>query len=199
MKILCLQDADKTTPLSRDFLAGLERAVKDAGHELEVQGLARGQVAWCLGCLRCWYSDSGKCVSEDRLSRLEDRLPEFDLLLFLSPVQFGTFSAEMKTPIEKGFGGKLALGRLHPQIVVGYGEGLDAEEAGCFLDITRKHRGAADIVHPELAGAHVEAYVIRSREESADLLRRLERAWLYGRGGAAPEAAAPKAAPEGRR
>ncbi len=180
MKILCLLDADKGSELSRDFLAGLGRTVQAGGHELEVVDLARGELSYCLGCLRCWYSDSGKCVSRDKLSRLEDRLPEYDLLLFLTPVLFGTYSAEMKTPVEKGFGSKPALGRLYPQLVVGYGEDLDEEEAACFLDITRKHHGAVDVVHPELSGRRVEAHVTRSREDNAALLRTVEQDWLSG-------------------
>jgi multimeric flavodoxin WrbA len=182
MKILCLQDAHKQSGLSKDFVSRLGQSTRAAGHELEVVDLARGELAYCMGCLRCWYSESGKCVSRDKLSRLEDRLPEFDLLLFLTPVLFGSFSAEIKTPIEKGFGCKLALGRLYPQLVVGYGEDLDEEEMDCFLDLTRKHRGAADVVHPELSGVRVEALVTRSREDNAALLRRIERVYLSGGG-----------------
>jgi len=180
MKILCLQDADKQSGLSKDFVARLGHTARAGGHELEIVDLARGELAYCLGCLRCWYSESGKCVSRDKLSRLEDRLPEFDLLLFLTPILFGTFSAELKTPIEKGFGSKLSLGRLYPQLVVGYGEDLDEEEVSCFLDITRKHRGRMDVVHPELSGLRVEALVTRSREDNTALLRRIEQAYLTG-------------------
>jgi hypothetical protein len=185
MRILCLQDADKQSGLSKDFVTRLGQTVRAAGHELEVVGLARGEVAYCLGCLRCWYTESGKCVSRDKLWHLEDRLPEFDLLLFLTPVLFGSFSAEMKTPIEKGFGSKLALGRLYPQLIVGYGEDLDEEEVSCFLDVTRKHRGSADVVHPELSGVHVEALVTRSLEDNAAVLRRVEQDYLSGGAGRA--------------
>ncbi len=180
MKLLCLQDADKASDLSKDLVARLGQAVRAGGHELEVVALARGELAYCLGCLRCWYSEQGKCVSRDKLSRLEDRLPEFDLLLFLTPILFGTFSAELKTPIEKGFSSKLSLGRLYPRLIVGYGEDLDEEEVSCFLDITRKHNGAVDIVHPELSGLSVEAHVTRSREDNTALLQRVEQAWLSG-------------------
>jgi multimeric flavodoxin WrbA len=180
MKILCLQDADKQNSLSKDFLARLGQTVRAAGHALEVVGLARGELAYCMGCLRCWYSESGKCVSRDKLWRLEDRLAEFDLLLFLTPILFGSFSAELKTPIEKGFGSKLSLGRLCPQLIVGYSEDLDEEEVSCFLDITRKHRGQADVVHPELSGQSIEAMATCSREDTTALLRRIERTYLSG-------------------
>ncbi len=191
MRILCLHDADKQSGLSKDFVDRLGQTVRARGHELEVVGLARSELAYCMGCLRCWYKESGKCVSRDKLWRLEDRLPEFDLLLFLTPVLFGNFSAEMKTPIEKGFGSKLAGGRLAPrllpQLVVGYGEDLDEEEVSCFLDVTRKHRGSADIVHPELSGVHVEAMVTRSLEDNAALLQRIEQDYLSGGAGRASQ------------
>ena len=80
---------------------------------------------------------------------------------------FGTFSSTMKNVIDRGG----LIIRNHGtcrQIIIGYGEDATDEERRTFIDITAKHRGKAEAVHPHLV-EHVEVYFTRSREDTEDI------------------------------
>ncbi len=178
MRIVCLSDKNNGTDLSRDLLEKLFQAAVEAGHEMDVIDLAKDDLAFCFGCMRCWSSGTGKCVSGDRLPEIDKKIDGCGLIIFLSPVIFGTFSSIMKTPIEKGVGNKLTDSILYPQLVIGYGEDMTEEEERCFIDLTVNHRGAADIVHPELSGVHVDAWVTRTFHDNDDLVRKFTSAYI---------------------
>ena len=149
---------------------------------MESVGLIRTDLAFCFGCLRCWTSGTGKCVSKDKMEELELKLPGRDLIIILSPVLFGTFSSTMKTVIDKGFGNKLTdTAKIrYPQLIIGYGDDVTDEEAACFVDLTRKHRGAADIVHPELSDVPVDVFITASMEQNRRIAADIEEKYLTG-------------------
>ena len=51
---------------------------------------------------------------------------------------------------------------------------MDDEERSTFIDLTAKHRGSADVVHPGME-AKVDVYVTQSLEENAAICKRLKR------------------------
>ncbi len=170
MKLLCLTDKLRESNLSNLFLEQLEGTFTDTHHELEVYPLIQEDLAYCLGCLACWSNNTSRCRFNDRVPELESRLPGTTCIIYLSPVVYGGFSPVIKTLIEKGFGSKLSDKTLYPQIHIGYGEVISDEEKSCFLDITYKHMGNADIVHPKLSSNRVEAFVIRSPEDCSSVM-----------------------------
>jgi multimeric flavodoxin WrbA len=107
VNVLLLYDADHATSLSADIQKKMDRMIEKAGGSLESIGLVQTDLVFCFGCLRCWTSGTGRCVSKDRMEELEQKLPGCDLILILTPVLFGTFSSTMKTILDKGFGNKL--------------------------------------------------------------------------------------------
>jgi len=169
MRIVCVTDSDHETGLSGDLLRRLRRAAEGQGHTLEIHGVARRDVAYCTGCLRCWSGGTERCVVQDRAQELEDLLPGCDLLVLVSPVHFGHCSSTIKALMDKGLGCKLGLDLLLPQLVLGFGEEVTDEERDCFVDLIARHRGHADIVHPECAVVPWDVAVSRSRDDNAGI------------------------------
>jgi hypothetical protein len=50
-------------------------------------------------------------------------------------------------------------------VIVGFGQDIDDEERSTFIDLTAKHRGKADIVHPGM-DRQVDVFVSRSIEDN---------------------------------
>jgi hypothetical protein len=84
-----------------------------------------------------------------------------DVVVFLSPVIFGQFSANIKTVIDRWLPNMLPFfdkrpdgSTMHParyedypnQIMIGYGEDLSEQDALLFSDITKKHRRNVEVL-----------------------------------------------------
>jgi len=180
MRILLLLDETRKTDVSEDFLWKFRETAESYGHSVEIVSLGKTDLAFCFGCMRCWTSETGVCVSRDRMPEVNEKLKECGLQVILSPVQFGTFSSTMKVLIDKGFGINMFLGAHYPQLVVGYGEDISDEEKECFVDISESHRGTADTVHPELTDVTVKVKVTRSVGDNAELIDQIGREYFSG-------------------
>ena len=184
MNVLCLYDDDYISEISQDITGKISSAVNKSGGEFESMCLGTRDLAFCFGCLHCWTSGTGKCVSKDRSADIHAKLPGCDLIIFLTPVFFGTYSPTIKTCIDKGIGTKLTDTNEHhyPQFIIGYGENITDDEAACFIDMTVNHRGAADVVHPELADIPVDVTVTRSLSDNDIVLKKFISLYVSGTG-----------------
>jgi Multimeric flavodoxin WrbA len=141
--------------LVTELLAGV-------GFQPQVRELGRGLNS-CMGCFGCWIRKPGECVISDEMAELDRCYMNSDAVVFLSPVIFGQFSANIKNAIDRTLPNMLPFfyrrpdgSTMHPPryekypelFLIGYGEGLDREEVQLFRDITTKHR----------YGVHVEVY-----------------------------------------
>jgi multimeric flavodoxin WrbA len=118
MKILLVQDSENKSGLSCDLLERLRDTIQKHGHSLEVLDLAKGDLAYCTGCLRCWSSESTACVTKDRMPEIEQRLLGCGLLLFITPVLFGKFSSTIKSAVDKGLGSQLHADTRYPRFFI---------------------------------------------------------------------------------
>ena len=102
-------------------------------HEALVDGLAAGgcavddwrlrdeQIAWCSGCFGCWTRTPGVCVHKDAGRDVAARAMRGDLFVYLTPVTFGGYSAELKKALDHVLPLKLpdlkksGLDTRHPQ------------------------------------------------------------------------------------
>lgn len=173
MVVACLRNPAETSSLSEDLLIKVDSVLKTAGGSLDIIDITPGDVAYCVGCLWCWHTGNGRCRMRDRMPELEERVRGAGLLVFLSPLRFGTMGSTIKSLIDKGLGCKLHGDGYISQFVVGYSKDATAEERSTFLDITLLHRGRADIVHPELAGIPFDAGTTASKEENSVLAARI--------------------------
>ncbi len=171
MNALLIADRDFRSGLSEDLKSRLARTLEDLGYQVESVDLGRNEVAQCLGCLLCLTRHPGECVSKDAVNEIRKKVKEYSATIYLTPVLFGHPSSTVAAAMNRG------TGSHRWQVVIGFGEDIDDEERSTFIDLTAKHRGRADIVHPGM-DERVEAFVSRSMDDNGDICQALRRSPL---------------------
>lgn len=86
-----------TTALLADkFIAG----ATEAGHEVYRFDAAFEEVKPCLSCGYC-SSHESECVHKDSMSKLNDKLFESDVVVFVTPIYYYTMSAQIKAVLDR--------------------------------------------------------------------------------------------------
>ncbi|HSW10415.1 MAG TPA: NAD(P)H-dependent oxidoreductase [Bacillota bacterium] len=149
MRALLLNGA----PEGESYLDSVERhldaLLTAAGWEVDRVALRESKIAGCRGCFGCWIHSPGICVIDDEAREVARLMVGADLLLGLTPVVFGGYSAELKQALDR------SIGNILPFFVLQAGEVLHA----------RRYPYAW-----RLAAVGVQA---RPDEGEADLFRRL--------------------------
>lgn len=131
----------------------LATGLRGRGWEPEVVPLRALDIAPCTGCFRCWTKTPGVCVTDDAGRELARRAAQCDLLVLLTPVTFGGYSAELKKALDRLLGNLLpffvTIGGdtrhepryAHPPALLGVGVGdpTDAEAGSVFRDLVRRN------------------------------------------------------------
>lgn len=159
MKALILTDGEYKTDVYGALSGLVTELLAEKGFETQVRELGRGLHS-CMGCFGCWVKKPGECVIGDEMAEIDRCYMNSDAVVFLSPVVFGQFSANVKNAVDRTLPNMLPFfcrrpdgSTMHPPryerypalFIVGYGEGLDAEEAQLFRDVTEKHRYDAKV------------------------------------------------------
>ena len=168
MKAVIISDSDSKTELSKNLTAGIVSVLTENGNQVRSVELEKDRVAPCLGCFLCATKHRGECVSRDIVGQIRRDVQQLGLTVFVTPVLFGHFSSTLKNAVDRGTGSR------EWQIVIGYADEIDDEEKNTFLDLTAKHRGSADIVHPGM-DSRVDVHVTQSLEENAAICESLGR------------------------
>jgi len=74
----------------------LERQLEARKFAVETAVLRDMEVAPCRGCFDCWIETPGICIIDDAGRELARRSAQCDLLVQLTPLVFGCYSAELK-------------------------------------------------------------------------------------------------------
>jgi multimeric flavodoxin WrbA len=159
MKAYILSDKDYQTDTYVRLLAQVKAAL--SGFDIEERQIGRGDIHYCVGCFGCWVKKPGECVLGDDIANINRAMMNSDVVVYLNPVVFGQFSANMKYAIDRWLPNMLPFfetrkdgSTMHPrryesypkQIMIGYGEDLSADDAQLFIDITQKHRNHVDVL-----------------------------------------------------
>jgi hypothetical protein len=114
-----------------------------------------------MGCFGCWVKKPGECVINDKISDLNRKQMNSDVVVFLTPLVFGQFSANMKNVLDRWLPNMLPFfykrsdgSTMHPpryssypmQLMVGYGEIVSDKDAQLFIDINKKHRFELEVL-----------------------------------------------------
>ncbi|MBQ9777944.1 MAG: flavodoxin family protein [Clostridia bacterium] len=83
--------------LCKEFYEG----AVEAGHNAELVRLAEKQIGYCKGCYVC--RKRGKCVQDDDMMPLLEKIKAADVLVLASPVYFYSMTAQLKTFIDRLF------------------------------------------------------------------------------------------------
>jgi multimeric flavodoxin WrbA len=86
-----------TEIIVRRFLAGAGAA----GASTEVLYPAKMEIAYCTGCLRCWFQTPGVCKHKDDMAGLMATVTGADLAVFASPVYVDGMPAQFKAMFDR--------------------------------------------------------------------------------------------------
>lgn len=104
---------------SSNLLAGeFIRGACDAGHTVTVFDAGHANLHPCMGCDACGMS--GPYVQADDMAGLREMLLGTDMVVFVTPLYYFGFSAQLKTVIDRfySFNGRLAAKRLKTALIV---------------------------------------------------------------------------------
>ncbi|MBN2402129.1 MAG: flavodoxin family protein [Spirochaetes bacterium] len=161
MKATIISDKDFQTDLFRNLFEKIIVYFDSKGIETKTISIGRNDLAFCMGCFGCWVKKPGECVMNDMMSQINRNFINSDVVVYLSPVIFGQFSANIKNAIDRWLPNILPFfikrpddSTMHPSrykqypyvIVVGYGEDISDEDAQLFIDITKKHRNNTEVL-----------------------------------------------------
>lgn len=65
------------------------------------------KVADCLECFGCWIKTPGDCVIDDAAREIAYRMPQSDLIVYVTPIVFGGYSYELKKVLDRQISGIL--------------------------------------------------------------------------------------------
>ena len=154
MKALIIGDKDNKTKASIDLYEKLRNLFTEKEYDLETIDIEKKDLASCIGCFGCWIKTPGECVINDRMSEINRKFMNSDVVIYLTPIIFGQFSANIKNAIDRWLPNVLPFFEKyngitkHPRryekypngIIIGYSDDITEEEKSTFIDITKKHR-----------------------------------------------------------
>ncbi len=102
---------------SSNLLAGqFIKGAEEAGHTVKTLDAAHMTVKPCLGCNAC--KKMGSCVQKDDMEEIRGELLTADLIAFVTPVYYLSFSAQMKAVIDRFYAFTEKLTERKPKAVL---------------------------------------------------------------------------------
>jgi len=154
MKAYIISDEDYKTEEYKVLRQKLGEFLAERKFEIQETSIAKDELHFCVGCYGCWMKKPGECVMNDAMTNINKTFNQSDIVIYLSPIVFGQYSANIKKAIDRGLPNVLPLfvpkadGTTgHPSryktkpkiIVIGYGEEVSKDESHLFQQIV-KHR-----------------------------------------------------------
>ena len=116
-KILLINGSPNRAGCTFTALSELALQLSKNGVESEIYQIGTAPVAGCTVCKYCWRN--GKCVVDDAVNAIGQRLDEFDGIVMGSPVYYGSASGQLCALLDRLFyvyGSKMA-GKLAASVV----------------------------------------------------------------------------------
>lgn len=165
MKALVLDGAAGLRDAAGEVAAALRAALTGRGYDVARQELAGLQIPQCNGDFGCWMVTPGRCVQPGPHRELLRELVQSDLVVWLTTVTFGGYSADLKRAVDHFIPSASALmatfdGETHHParyrrrpdlLVLGLTDRPDTEAAAVFHRLVR--RNALNLHPPRFASA----------------------------------------------
>ncbi|MFA6222237.1 MAG: flavodoxin family protein [Desulfomonilaceae bacterium] len=102
MKILVVNasprmESGNTQIILTPFLIG----AKEGGASVDIANLARKKITPCIGCFSCYAKTPGKCIHDDEMRLLSERVKAADMLVLATPVYIDGMPALAKKFIDR--------------------------------------------------------------------------------------------------
>jgi multimeric flavodoxin WrbA len=161
MNATIISDKDFQTRLFHKLNVQVVAFLNEKGFKTEIMNIGRDDLAFCMGCFGCWIKKPGECVMNDMMAQINRNFVNSDIVVYIIPVIFGQFSANIKNALDRWLPNILPFfvtrpdgSSMHPSrydsfpqlIYIGYGEDISEEDAQLFIDITKKHRNNAEVL-----------------------------------------------------
>lgn len=116
MKILILNGIPGDKKYTEYEKAIENSVIENTNHQIEYFRLRDMNINFCNGCWSCWVKTPGLCAIKDDHEQILSRIPNVDLVLYISPVILGYESSYVKTCKDR------SIGSAHPYIIIHKGE-----------------------------------------------------------------------------
>lgn len=99
-KVLILSGSPRKNGNSDILCDEFAHGATDSGHIVEKIRIAEKQIGYCRACYAC-RSTGGKCIIDDDMAELMNKIIEADVLVLASPVYFYSIDAQLKAVIDR--------------------------------------------------------------------------------------------------
>lgn len=109
MKVLLINGSPHEKGCTFTALNEVAKTLEIAGVDSEIYWIGKQPVSGCQACMAC--KKTGRCILNDRVSELSDRLAEFDGIVVGSPVYYAGPAGQLCAFLDRLFyssGGKMA-------------------------------------------------------------------------------------------
>ena len=102
MKLLVLYDRESRNYNGFDYYNQLRESPSLTGHNVDSVLLNSDEIGCCTGCFGCWVRTPGYCVNtKDKANETIAKVIKSDIVIILSRVTYGGFSADTKVLIDR--------------------------------------------------------------------------------------------------
>lgn len=173
MKVLLISDKDYPTKTYQGLKSLIDMFLEKKGFKTELMEVGAENLTFCMGCFGCWIKKPGECVINDMMAQINRSVMNSDVVIYLNPIIFGQFSANIKNITDRSIPNMLPFfetrpdgSTMHPprydtyprQIIIGYGDMISDEDKQLFIDVTKKHRRNIEVlIYQETAENIIEA------------------------------------------
>lgn len=161
MQVYLISDGEFLTPRYKEIKQLLSVYFTAKRFSVLEKTLERDSLAFCRGCFDCWTKTPGECIMKDGIVEINRTCMTSDVVVYLCPVVFGQFSANIKFALDRWLPNMLPFfitredgSTMHSsryrdyptQIFIGYGDSISPDEAQIFTDINQKHRNNVTVI-----------------------------------------------------
>ena len=112
MKILVLKSSGNKHGSSNSLADEFIRGARESGHEITEYDVFRADIRPCVGCDRCGMN--GPCVQKDDYENtLKGIIKETDMIVFVMPVYYYNWPAQLKTVVDRFYSYTTELTYMH--------------------------------------------------------------------------------------
>lgn len=98
-KVLILSGSPRKGGNSDLLCDEFAKGAESAGHKVEKIWVAEKNIGYCRACYAC--KNTGKCVIQDDMAEILQKIIDADVLVLASPVYFYSIDAQLKTVIDR--------------------------------------------------------------------------------------------------